>query len=89
MSLTGLTQQQPPSKTTTDVAMTYVADRAKIASIACGCFWLQGGSMNAELTFCCGLGLAANLTVGQASSITPGVALDKVSFMMGPGTLAG
>jgi hypothetical protein len=85
MSLTGVTQRQtPPSKATTDVAITYVAERAKVASIDCGCFWLEGGSMNAAVTFYRGLGVAANLTGGHASSVTPGVDLDKVSFMMGP-----
>jgi hypothetical protein len=84
MSLTGLTQQKAPSTTTTDLAITYVAERAKIASIECGCFWLEGGSMNAAVTFYRGLGVAANITGGHASSVTPGVDLDKVSFMMGP-----
>jgi hypothetical protein len=84
MSLTGLTQQKAPSTTTTDLAITYVAERAKIASIECGCFWLEGGSMNAAVTFYRGLGVAANITGGHASSVTPGVDLDKFSFMMGP-----
>lgn len=84
MSLTGLTQQKAPSTTTTDLAITYVAERAKVASIECGCFWLEGGSMNAAVTFYRGLGVAANITGGHASSVTPGVDLDKVSFMMGP-----
>jgi hypothetical protein len=83
MSLTGLTQQKAPP-TTTDLAITYVAERAKLASIECGCFWLEGGSMNVAVTFYRGLGVAANITGGHASSVTPGVDLDKVSFMMGP-----
>lgn len=86
MSLAGLAQQRPatPSNTTIDLAITYTAERAKIASVPCGCFWLEGGSMNTALTFYRGLGVAANLTGGNASGIAPGVDLDKVSFMMGP-----
>jgi hypothetical protein len=84
--LTGLAQQRPvkPTPSDIDVAITYVAERAKIASIDCGCFWLQGGGMNAAVTFFRGLGVAADLTGGHASNIAPGVDLDKVSFMMGP-----
>jgi hypothetical protein len=81
MSQTGLTQQ---ATTTTDLAITYVAERAKIASVECGCFWLEGGSMNAAVTFYRGLGIAANITGGQASSVAPGVDLAKVYLMMGP-----
>jgi hypothetical protein len=85
-SLTGLAQQPPVKKTPADidVAITYVAERAKIASIDCGCFWLEGGGMNVAVTFYRGLGVAANLTGGHASDIASGVDLDKVSFMMGP-----
>ena len=85
-SLTGLAQQSPvkPTSTGIDVAITYVAERAKIASMDCGCFWLEGGGLNAAVTFYRGLGVAANLTGGHASNIASGVDLDKVSFMMGP-----
>jgi hypothetical protein len=85
-SLAGLAQQHTvkPNPATIDVAITYVAERAKIASTPCGCFWLQGGGMNAAVTFYRGLGVAANLTGGHASAVQPGVDLDKVSFMMGP-----
>jgi hypothetical protein len=85
-SLTGLAQQPPakPTPAEIDVAITYVAERAKIVSIDCGCFWLQGGGMNAAVTFHHGLGVAANLTGGHASNVASGVDLDKVSFMMGP-----
>jgi hypothetical protein len=85
-SLTGLAQQRPvkPTPAEMDVAITYVAERAKIASIDCGCFWLQGGGLNAAVTFYHGLGVAANLTGGHASNVASGVDLDKVSFMMGP-----
>lgn len=67
-----------------DVAITYVAERAKVASIDCGCFWLSGGSADVAFTFFHGLGVAANLSGGHASDIQPGVDLDKVMFTMGP-----
>jgi hypothetical protein len=84
--LTGLAQQRPmePHPAQIDVAITYVTERAKVASVDCGCFWLQGGGMNAAVTVYRGLGVAANLTGGHASNIANGVELDKVSFMMGP-----
>jgi hypothetical protein len=85
-TLSGLAQQTAakPSPAMIDVAFTYVAERAKIASTSCGCFWLQGGSLNAAVTFYRGFGVAVNLTGDQASNVQPGVDLDKVSFMVGP-----
>jgi hypothetical protein len=70
--------------TSTDLAATYTTERAKIASSNCGCFWLNGGSINAGVTFYRGLGLAVNLTGEHASNITPGVNLGKVAYMAGP-----
>jgi outer membrane immunogenic protein len=85
-SLSALAQQTPvkSSPAMIDVAFTYVAERAKIASTPCGCFWLQGGSMNLAVTVYRGLGVAANVTGDQASNVQPGVDLDKVSVMVGP-----
>lgn len=80
-------QSKPVSKgnpTDIDVAVTYTAERAKIVSVDCGCFWLHGGSANAAFTFFHGLGVAANLTGNHASDIQSGVDLDKVMFTMGP-----
>jgi hypothetical protein len=67
-----------------DVAVTYTAERTKIASINCGCFWLQGGSANAAVTLFHGLGVAVNVSGGHASDIVPGIDLSKISFMAGP-----
>jgi hypothetical protein len=85
-SLSALAQQTPvkSSPAMIDVAFTYVAERAKIASTPCGCFWLQGGSMNMAVTVYRGLGVAVNVTGEQASNVQPGVDLDKVSVMVGP-----
>lgn len=81
-------QQQKPMAsehhTYIDLAVTYNAERGKIASVDCGCFWMHGGSMNAGFTFYHGLGVAANLTGEHAADIRQGVDLDKVMFSMGP-----
>jgi hypothetical protein len=79
-------QQKPASSHTTDVdvAITYVAERAKVASVDCGCFWLNGGSGDFAMTLFHGLGVAANLTGEHASNIGTGIDLDKVMFAMGP-----
>jgi len=79
-------QQKPMSTYTTavDVAITYVAERAKIASVDCGCFWFDGGSGDFALGFYRGLGIAANLTGAHVSNIGSGVTFDKALFAMGP-----
>jgi hypothetical protein len=86
MDLVAQAQQKPASTYTTDVdvAITYVAEQAKVASADCGCFWLNGGSGNFAMTFFHGLGVAANLTGEHASNIGTGIDLDKVMFAMGP-----
>jgi hypothetical protein len=52
MDLVAQAQQKPASTYTPDVdiAITYVAERAKLASVDCGCFWLNGGSGNFAMT---------------------------------------
>jgi len=67
-----------------DLAVTYTADRAKIATVDCGCFWMQGGSFDAALPLFRGLGVAANLTGEHSASISPGVDLSKLTFVAGP-----
>jgi hypothetical protein len=79
-------QQKSASAYTTDVdvAITYVAERAKVASVDCGCFWLNGGSGDFAIALFHGLGVAADLTGEHASNIGTGIDLDKVLFAMGP-----
>jgi len=86
MDLVAQARQKPASTYTTDVdiAITYVAERAKLASVDCGCFWLNGGSGNVAMTLFHGLGVAANLTGEHASNIGTGIDLDKVMFAFGP-----
>lgn len=85
-SLVAQAQQKTTStyRTDVDVAITYVAERSKIASVDCGCFWLNGGSGDFVITLYHGLGVAANITGEHASNIGSGIDLDKVMFTMGP-----
>jgi hypothetical protein len=76
--------QQEPGPLSVDLAITYTAERAKIASTACGCFWLHGGSVNGGVSLFRGLGVAANLTGEYGSNIASGLNLGKVAFMAGP-----
>jgi hypothetical protein len=80
-------QSQPATTSHTDIdaSITYVAERSKIASVSCGCFWLQGGSGDVGFTFYHGLGVALNLTGVHASNIqSSGLELDTVMFAVGP-----
>jgi len=79
-----LQAQQGFQPLSTDLAVTYTAERAKVASTDCGCFWLQGGSVNGAVALFRGLSVAANLTGEHASGIGAGVDLSKIAFMAGP-----
>lgn len=86
---TGWAQKAPSAeakpKVSTDLGMTYDAERGEPTPSDCGCFWLQGGGADVAVTFWKGFGVAAGLT-GQAASnnIAPGVDLNKISFLAGP-----
>jgi outer membrane immunogenic protein len=67
-----------------DIGVTYTVERSRIATINCGCFWLQGGSVNAAVPILRGLGAAASFSGGHSSDIAPGVDLSELSFMGGP-----
>lgn len=67
-----------------DLAVTYDAERGKIAASNCGCFWFQGGGVNSSITLWHGLGFAADISGGRASDISPGISLSKVNFLFGP-----
>ena len=79
--------QQSPDKahfSAPAVAVTYDLERAKIASVGCGCFWLQGGGVDVAVPFYRGLSLAGSFEGGHASNIKPGVNLSKISYLAGP-----
>ena len=72
------------SQVSTDLAVTYSLERSELAPGDCGCFWLQGGGVDAAVTFWKGLGVAASFTGGHAANIAPGVDLNKIAFAAGP-----
>jgi hypothetical protein len=76
--------QEGPRPFPVDLAASYTTERAKIASADCGCFWLQGGSVNGAITLFHGLGVAVNFTGEHSSDIAPGVDLSKLALMAGP-----
>ena len=85
MSLSPITQaQQGSHPLSVDLAVTYTAERAKIATAGCGCFWLQGGSVNGAIRIFRGLSVATNLTGEHASAVGGGVDINKLAFMAGP-----
>jgi hypothetical protein len=85
---TGALAQRVPgaanqSQVSTDLAVTYATERAELAPGKCGCFWLQGGGVDAAVTFWKGLGVAASFNGGHASNIAPGVDVNKIDFTAG------
>ena len=65
LSLSPITQaQQAFRPLSVDLAVTYTAERAKVASTDCGCFWLQGGSVNGAVRVFRGLSGAAASSAG-------------------------
>lgn len=68
-----------------DVTATYTAEHAKISpSGECGCFWLQGGSGEANVYLYHGLSVAAELTGSRVGNVTPGVDISQIAVMGGP-----
>jgi outer membrane immunogenic protein len=66
------------------IAVTYDAERAKVAGTGGGGFWLQGGGVDAAMSFFKGLGIAASLEGGHASNLQPGINLSKLTYLAGP-----
>jgi len=68
-----------------DITATYTAEHAKISpSGDCGCFWLQGGSGEANVYLYRGLSVAGELTGSHVGNVTPGVDISEVAVMGGP-----
>ena len=68
-----------------DITATYTAEHAKISpSGDCGCFWLQGGSGEANIYVYRDLSVAAELTGSHVGNITPGVDVSQIAVMGGP-----
>lgn len=67
-----------------DIGISYNAERAKIAGVPCGCFWLQGGSADGTIKLYRGVGATISVSGQRASAVTAGVDLSKFSVMAGP-----
>lgn len=72
-----------PATVSTDLAVTFATESSQVLSNQC-CFWLKGGGVDAAVTFWNGLGIAASLTGDHASSVTPGVDVNKITYLAGP-----
>jgi hypothetical protein len=80
-------QQQTPDKFHFGgpvVAATFDLERAKVANVACGCFWLKGGSVDLAVPFYRGLSMAGSFGGGHATSNHSGGGLSKLSYLAGP-----
>jgi outer membrane immunogenic protein len=67
-----------------DLAVVYNAERGRVVSADCGCFWLQGLGLNANVGLWHGWGIAADMNGGRASNIAPDVSLAKINYFFGP-----
>jgi hypothetical protein len=66
----------------TDLAITFAAEHSQAAP-GQG-FWLQGGGVDVAASFRNGLGIAASVTGDHASSVSPGVDVNKMAYLAGP-----
>jgi len=76
----GLEKQTPVS---IGLAVTFSPERAQIDTTNSS-FWLQGGGVDAVATFRNGWGVAAAFNAEHAANVTPGVDVNKASFLAGP-----
>lgn len=73
---------QPPP-VSGDLAVTFAVEHTQTAPMQSG-FWLKGAGADAAVTFWKGLGLAASLTGDHAGAVSPGVDVNKLSYLAGP-----
>jgi outer membrane protein OmpA-like peptidoglycan-associated protein len=76
-------QNQKPEAVSTDLGITFATERSKVVPDDC-CFWFKGGGADVSFNFWKGWGIAATLTGDHAADVTPGVDVNKISFMAGP-----
>ncbi len=67
-----------------DIGATFTTERSKVVAGDCGCFWLQGGSAEANIHVYRDISAAVNLTGSHASNIGPGVDVSQIAVMAGP-----
>jgi len=73
----------PPAAVSTDLGVTFATERSQVVPSVC-CFWFKGGGADAAFTFWKGWGIAASLTGDHAANVTPGVDVNKITYMAGP-----
>jgi len=73
----------PPAAVSTDLGITFATERSQVVPSDC-CFWFKGGGVDAAVTFWKGWGIAATLTGDHAANVTPGVDVNKISYIGGP-----
>ncbi len=81
----GQQSQKPatPGPVFIDMAVTYSPERTELVPGSC-CFWMQGGGIDAAISFWHGLGLAASLTGEHAGNYVPGMDVNILGYMAGP-----
>jgi hypothetical protein len=75
---------QEPRPLAVDTALTFISERAQIASRDCGCFWIQGGGINGAIAIFHGWSAVGSFTGEHGSDVVPGVNLSKIDYMGGP-----
>lgn len=66
------------------VAVTFSAERGKVADANCECFWLLGPGADFGVNIRYGIGAAAALYEKQAVNLGSGESLNKISYLFGP-----
>ena len=67
-----------------DIAATFTTERTKLVAGDCGCFWLQGGTAEANISVFHSLSAAVALTGSHAGAVSPGVDVTQIAVMAGP-----
>jgi hypothetical protein len=75
--------QVKPALGSLDLAVTFTPERAQIAPGQCGCFWFEGGGIDANVNLQKGISAVGSFTGEKASSVQPGVDVNKTTFLGG------
>jgi hypothetical protein len=66
-----------------DMAATFAPERAQQVGSGSS-FWFEGGGIDAAAMYKNGLGISVALNGERSSNVTPGVDLNKITFLAGP-----
>jgi hypothetical protein len=72
-----------PRKVSTDLALTFAAERSQVAP-GQSSFWFKGGGADVAVTLRNGLGIAASVTGDHASNVAPDLDANKIAYLGGP-----